>query len=64
MRWIEAARRLLELQIVLLASVMIGLAVMDVEAASYLKLYEILGALTASTITVFGLLNMKRLTEN
>lgn len=63
MHWESILRRLLVLQLLLLMFVTVSIVGMDSEAANYFKLYELLGAATASILTTFGLLEMKDLTE-
>lgn len=52
--------------IVLLASIIAVIAILtlDKETLVSYKVFEIFGALLASVITVFGIINMKRLTED
>lgn len=63
MHWKTLLRRLLLLQIGLFAGTVIFIAVGSPELVASLKLYELFGAIIASILTVFGLLEMKSLTE-
>lgn len=64
MKWFKSLKILAP--ILLGASILtVGLIItFDAETLSNYKIYEIFGALLASVITVFGIINMKKITED
>lgn len=64
MDWRPLLRKILFGQIVSLIGLAVLLFEFSATQASKIYLYEVLGALTASALTVFGLLEMKKLTSD
>ncbi|MFB6144176.1 MAG: hypothetical protein ABEJ98_02585 [Candidatus Nanohaloarchaea archaeon] len=57
-----SASDILKLQFLLLAGLVAGISVLDRSTASRYFLYEFMGVVSASMLTVFGLHRMKEMT--
>lgn len=64
MGWEKKIKALLVLHLMLLLFTVVSIVRLEPSVATYFSLYEIFGALSAATITVFGLWKMKSLTED
>lgn len=63
MKWFKSLKILAPILLVASISVVAAIAALDAATVKHYKLYEIFGAVLASVITVFGIINMKRITE-